>query len=179
MLLRPKIELIGVKSERFKEEVEELGGRWLLTREPLKLFPGVFTTGEVERVTEFERSTLKSFMVKDGKLVEDPLIDDLSLAINLREGLIVISGCSHAGIVNIVRKAKNLAKAGKIKAVIGGFHLVNASTERIEKTLKALQKLGVEKVYTGHCTGLKAECMFAERFKEDFKKLYCGLTVKF
>jgi len=117
--------------------------------------------------------------VRDGRLLQDELVDGLSLALNTREGVVVVSGCSHAGIVNIVKKALTVVGVEKVRAVIGGFHLVEASDERVKNTIMALRRLGVKEVYTGHCTGFKAECAFAEEFKENFKKLYCGLTAEF
>ncbi len=178
--LEPRLRFIGPKSERLREEAEALGGCWKLSRNPVKLFPGVVFTGEIERVTSFEReTTLKAYTVKNGKIVRDRLEDDVSLAVNTRQGLLVFSACSHAGIINIVRKAKALTGAEKVKAVLGGFHLVDASTQRIKQTIKALKELNVENVYAGHCTGLKAECMLLSEFGENFRKLHCGFTVEF
>lgn len=67
----------------------------------------------------------------------------------------------------------------KIRAVMGGFHLVDASEQRIKSTVKTLRRMGVKEVYTGHCTGFRAECLFAREFGGNFKKLYCGMTAEF
>lgn len=180
LLVGGRLEPIGAPVGNLKEEVEKLGGMWILTRDPLKLFQGVTTTGEVERVTEFEReTTLKAYTIEAGRLVRDGLVDDLSLALNVKGSLVVISGCSHAGIVNIVKKASSVTGVRRIRAVMGGFHLVGASEQRIKSTVKTLRRMGVKEVYTGHCTGFRAECLFAREFGGNFRKLYCGMTAEF
>lgn len=99
------------------------------------------TTGEVERVTGYEKP--RGFLtVEDGRLVEDVLVDDQALIINLRgKGLVVLTGCAHSGIVNTIYHAQKVAGARKVYAVLGGFHLVNATSERLGKTIEALKVL--------------------------------------
>jgi 7,8-dihydropterin-6-yl-methyl-4-(beta-D-ribofuranosyl)aminobenzene 5'-phosphate synthase len=77
----------------------------------------------------------------------------------------------------MVKKAINISGVNKVYAVIGGFHLIEADNERIVTTIKALKKLGVKKIYTGHCTGFKAENMFIEEFKEDFDRIHAGKVI--
>ena len=179
IILRPKLEVVGLKGNT-REEAEKLGGRWVLSREPVKLTEAVYTTGEIERSVDFEREApLKVYTVENGQLKVDLFLDDLSLFICLKKGILVVSGCAHAGIINILKQSLRLSKASGIRAVIGGFHLVGASKKRIEKTVEAFRKLKVEEVYSGHCTGFQAEKIFAERLGERFHRLYCGLTLNF
>jgi 7,8-dihydropterin-6-yl-methyl-4-(beta-D-ribofuranosyl)aminobenzene 5'-phosphate synthase len=154
--------------------------RWISARESLKLMNGIISIGEIaeEEKVNFEREvTLASYYIHEGKLVTDTVGEELSIAILSKEGLSVISGCSHAGIVSIVKKAIKVTGVDKVKAVIGGFHLIDADNSRREQTVKVLKELGVKRVYTGHCTGLSAECMFLKVFGEDFEKLHCGAII--
>ena len=165
-----------------KEEIEKLGGTWILSRDPIHLMPGVFTLGEItkEEKVEFEKKvTIGLYKLEKGRLVPDEVEDEIGLAINTKKGLIVIGGCSHPGIVSMAQKATKISRIDQVYAVIGGFHLVDAEDERIQNTVNALKKMGVKKVYTGHCTGLKAENMFANEFGKDFEKLHSGKVMIF
>jgi 7,8-dihydropterin-6-yl-methyl-4-(beta-D-ribofuranosyl)aminobenzene 5'-phosphate synthase len=169
---------IGLTSENSRIRIEEEGGKWLLTKEPVKLVPGVMTSGEIERNFE-KKVTLDSYNLENGSLVRDEILDDTSLYLNTNEGLVVVSSCSHAGIVNIVKQGIKLTGKERVKAVIGGFHLIDADEERIKRTVNALKDLGVEKIYTGHCTGLKAEAVFLDSFGDKFEELYSGKVLNF
>ncbi len=163
-----------------KEEVLKYGGMWELSREPVEILPGVWTLGELrqEEREEFERmKDTKVFMKKNGKLVPDYMEDEMGLVVNLKEGIVVIGGCSHPGIIGMTRRAIEISGEDNVLAVIGGFHLVNASDERIEKTAKEFLKIGVNDIYTGHCTGLRAECTFYKYFGKKFHKLHAGMVI--
>jgi len=122
------------------------------------------------------------YTLKNGHPLKDMLSDDMSVVITTPEGLTIVTGCSHAGIISIIKHAMTLTEGkteGKrIKAVIGGFHLIDASKERIAQTVKAFKTHHVNTVYTGHCTGLKAEAAFLETYRERFKKLHAGLVIE-
>ena len=111
-------------------------------------------------------------------MVLDQVPDDMSLVVNVRDkGLFVVSGCSHAGIVNIVKHSSEVSQVEKVKAVVGGLHLIDAGGDRIRKTVKGLKELGVERVYAGHCTGLEGEIALQKEFKDKFERLQCGKVV--
>jgi 7,8-dihydropterin-6-yl-methyl-4-(beta-D-ribofuranosyl)aminobenzene 5'-phosphate synthase len=178
----PYLQHIGIIGNDTKDKVEEYGGKWILVKGPIKLMEGVMTTGEISREerVDFERDvTIDLYRIEEGKLVKDFLLDDVSVAIKTSSGLVVVSGCSHAGIVSIVKKAIEITGSESIRAVIGGFHLVDAKRERITQVIKSLKDLKAGKIYTGHCTGLSAECMFLKEFGDNFEKLYCGKTMQF
>ena len=180
-LFRPNFVLplreIGIPFTR--EELEGLGAKFLLTRDPLEVVPGVITTGEVPRTSDVEREmTIETYTVDDeGRIVRDPMLDDVSLIVRLEGGSVVLTGCSHAGVINIVRRSSEIA--GPVKAVVGGFHLISASEERIEATVEALREMGVERVITGHCTGLAAECAFRRSYGKGFEQLAAGRVFRF
>jgi 7,8-dihydropterin-6-yl-methyl-4-(beta-D-ribofuranosyl)aminobenzene 5'-phosphate synthase len=170
---------IGLIGENTEENIRMYGGFPTLVSRPFELMPGVLWAGEIERVTDFEKiPTLVTRIIKDGEVLQDTIIDDTALAINVAgEGLYVVSGCSHSGIINIVKQCIRFSHIEKVKAVIGGFHLMNANIDRIEKTIKALKELNVEKVYSGHCTGFKAETMIYHEFGDDFEELHSGKVI--
>jgi len=178
--LKPKITNIGFVNGMSKRTVEEKGGIWVISRDTMEIAPEVITTGEVKRVNYFEKEAVKGFYtIRDNRLVPDEMRDDISLVINTEKGPIIIVGCGHAGILNIIEHVKKITGAQYIRAIVGGLHLINASNERIDKTIQGLLNHKVEELYVGHCTGLKAESMLLRAFGEKFHKLYCGQIIKF
>lgn len=176
-VIRENMRYIGVPERSSRSTVEANGGSWLLSREPFAFMPGVMTTGEVERVTSYE--PLENVHIEvDGEMVQDPELDDVSLIVNVaRRGLVIISGCSHAGIVNIMKQARRITGVEEIIGVIGGFHLRVANEEQLSKTV---DELGVaETVCAGHCTGFEAMKRISDRMGERFTLLQCGTVIEF
>ena len=139
--------------------------------------PGVVTTGEVERRTSYEPLE-NVFNDVDGELVQDPEVDDMSLVVNVKNrGLVILAGCSHAGIVNIMRQARRMTGIERIDAVIGGFHLRVAGDEQLSKTVEELSK--AESISAGHCTGFEALKAISDRMGDRFSLLQCGTVLEF
>jgi len=170
--IKPFLKTIG--PQYTSEDVERSGGVLVPARNPVTLAPGVTTTGEIERVTLFEKP--EGFRtVSEGSFKEDLLVDDQALVISVDgKGLAVISGCAHSGIVNSVARAKKVTGENRVHAVIGGFHLEGADETQIEATLKELAKLEPTLVCPSHCTGFKATKRIAEIFEERCKPLRTG-----
>jgi 7,8-dihydropterin-6-yl-methyl-4-(beta-D-ribofuranosyl)aminobenzene 5'-phosphate synthase len=177
-ILDPIIRHIGIPKESRPDELGKLA-LMVLIGPSFSLMPGVISTGEVDRNVPFEKSpTFNTFTERDGELLHDEIKDDLSLVVKIeKRGIAVITGCSHAGIINIVQQAIRLTGERKIHAVIGGLHLVDADEDRIDKTAKALMDLDVENLYVGHCTGLKGEAILLHLFKDRFCKLHSGMII--
>ncbi|MBX7433143.1 MBL fold metallo-hydrolase [Mycobacterium sp. Y57] len=119
----------------------------------------VLITGEIDRTTEFERGMPFHEAFTDGAWTPDPLIlDDQALIVNVAgHGLVVLTGCGHSGIVNIVRHATRLTGVERVAAVVGGFHLSGPAFEPlIGPTVDALAELGAEAIIPAHCTGWRA-----------------------
>ena len=130
------------------------------TREPLWLSPNVVFLGEIPRLTGFE-STTTAFMTADGK--DDFIPDDSGVAIITSEGLVVISGCAHAGICNIVKHAMKVTGKEKVFAVMGGFHLKEVD-EVTRETIRCLKEMQVRQVFPSHCTSMEARMAFAREW---------------
>ncbi len=165
-----------------KEEIERQGGIWILSKDPIRLASGVFILGEIEREEKisFEKETsVHLYKIVDGRVVRDEVEDEIGLGIVTEKGLVVVVGCSHPGIISMVRKAIEISGVDEIYAIIGGFHLIDADSNRINKTIEALKKYNPKKIYAGHCTGLKAEAMFMTDFGDVFEKLHAGKVIYF
>ena len=134
--------------------LEGLGARFHLSEGPQAVAEGIRTTGDVERVTAFEKGDTALFRYPEegGELDTHP--DDLSLVVEGEDGLGVLLGCAHAGVVNILRHVESMAAGRPVKAVLGGTHLGFSSEEQMEGTVQAMAAMGVEKVGASHCTGL-------------------------
>lgn len=130
----------------------------------------LLVTGEVQRVTDFEKGLPNAFVEIDGKTEKDDIKDDQSIVVNLKgKGLVVISGCSHSGIINTLFCAKKITGMEKIHAVLGGFHLSGSFFEKIlEKTIEELDKINPEILVPMHCTGWKSTKRFYEHFPDSF-----------
>ena len=133
----------------------------ILTKEPYKISENIVFLGEIPRKNSFE--SIKTQFYKDEKK-DDFVMDDSPIAISSQKGLIIITGCSHAGICNIAEHAKKVTGIEKIHAVIGGFHLKHAG-EITDKTIEYFKKEKIEKICPSHCTELPALSKFYEAFK--------------
>ena len=130
----------------------------------------IMVTGEVERITPFEKGMPNALMEQNGELVHDPINDDQSIAMKLKEkGLVVVSGCAHAGIVNTLMFAQKTTGEQKIHAVLGGFHLSGPFFEKFhDPTIDAFKKINPDVLMPMHCTGWKAVHRFQKEFPESF-----------
>jgi len=136
------------------------------SRDPVEIYPGVFFLGEIPRKNDFE-SQLTSFIDESGN--PDFIPDDSALAIISDTKLAVISGCAHAGIVNIVEYAREVSQIHELKLVIGGFHLKHKNLQT-EKTVEFFEKNRPEILIPSHCTDLPALSMFHDKFKSPLLK---------
>ena len=130
----------------------------------------IMVTGEVERTTPFEKGMPNALMEQNGELVHDPIMDDQSIAMKLKgKGLVVVSGCAHAGIVNTLMFAQKTTGEQKVHAVLGGFHLSGPFFEKFhDPTVAALKKINPDVLMPMHCTGWKAIQRFQKEFPESF-----------
>jgi 7,8-dihydropterin-6-yl-methyl-4-(beta-D-ribofuranosyl)aminobenzene 5'-phosphate synthase len=137
-----------------RDAYEALGGRFVVHDEPRELYPGVWVTGPIPRVHPEKNWTPFMRIQQGDELAEDTIPEDQALIIRTPDGLVVISGCGHAGIVNTMEYARSITDAESIHAVLGGFHLMSASEEQVEWTGSKMREFGVEHVIGAHCTGI-------------------------
>ena len=141
---KAKVFLLHSFPSPFKEEITALGAPYVEVKEPIQICQNVFSTGEM------------------GTSVKEQ-----SLIIQTEKGLVIITGCAHPGIVGIVKKAKELLDRNAYM-VLGGFHLLSSSKEKIEGIAGEFRKMGVEKVAPCHCSGDKARELLQQEYKGDF-----------
>jgi 7,8-dihydropterin-6-yl-methyl-4-(beta-D-ribofuranosyl)aminobenzene 5'-phosphate synthase len=140
-------------------------GKVVYTEKPERIYPGVMVTGAIPRVIEYE-DTGGAFYENPEGTITDRITDDQALLIETPQGLVVILGCAHSGVVNTLRYAVKLTGQDHINAVIGGMHLLYASDERMKKTIEAMKHYDVQKIGLAHCTGSKAAGKFKHAFPE-------------
>ena len=150
------------------EDLEDLGGSFTMSREPVWITDNIVTTGEIPMTEEFEALDPNLYVKENGNWRNDDLLDDRALIIKTDEGLVIILGCAHRGAINTVRHAQEITGVTSIHTVIGGTHLLNASEERVLRTGIALQELGVQRVGVSHCTGLTSAMLLAQQLGEAF-----------
>lgn len=161
-----------------REALEQWGADVVLTDQPYMLVPGLLSTGQVPRVTRFEQQPGHAFAERDGKWEPDQVPDDQGVIANVRgKGLVVVTGCGHAGIVNTVKHAQTLAGEARVHAILGGFHLTGASAEKIGATAEALAQVAPALLMPMHCTGFVAQSEFARRMPEAFVVSAVGTRV--
>jgi 7,8-dihydropterin-6-yl-methyl-4-(beta-D-ribofuranosyl)aminobenzene 5'-phosphate synthase len=141
-------------------------------RHPSLLFDNsVLITGEVDRTSDFEHGMPFHEALTDGTWSPDPLIlDDQALILHVAgHGLVVLTGCGHAGIVNIVRYARRLTGIDTVAAIVGGFHLSGPAFEPIIKpTVDALAEIGAGAIIPSHCTGWRAAHALAQAMPQAY-----------
>jgi 7,8-dihydropterin-6-yl-methyl-4-(beta-D-ribofuranosyl)aminobenzene 5'-phosphate synthase len=149
----------------------------VLTREPTPITDRLLFLGEIPRRLAFDAAPpLGLRQTADGP-VPDTLPDDTALAYLGKNGLVIVTGCSHAGICNIVDHAKAVTGEKKLAAIIGGLHLFDTAPDRLAPTADYLRAAGVAALYPCHCTGLAAKVALSD--VAPVHDVGCGLTVSF
>jgi 7,8-dihydropterin-6-yl-methyl-4-(beta-D-ribofuranosyl)aminobenzene 5'-phosphate synthase len=131
----------------------------------------VLVTGEIPRKTDFEKGYPQQRVFVNAQWLPDQwVLDDRALIVNIKQkGLVVVSGCAHAGIINTILYAKELTKTDSICAILGGFHLGGKEYEQgIDKTIEKLKELGPRLVAPSHCTGWKGAFSIAKALPQAF-----------
>lgn len=154
-LMRPMLDVPSV------EALTDLGGRVVNTTEPQRLFDGlVYLSGEIPRVTPFERGLPgqhRRTLDGTGWEPDELLMDERFVAFEVAgKGLVVLTACSHAGVVNVLTHARELFPDASLYAVLGGLHLSGSNEEIIPDTVAALAGFGLSVIAAGHCTGWRA-----------------------
>ncbi len=142
---------------------------------------GALVLGEIDRVTEFEKGMPGMEAEIKGEWVTDRFPDDRGVVVRVKnKGLVVIGGCSHAGIINTVKHAQKVTRTPKVHAVLGGFHLTGPMMEPvIGPTIGEMKKIGPDYIIPTHCTGWKAINQFAKEMPEQFILNTVGTTYIF
>lgn len=133
-----------------------------LTREPYMLTENLAFLGEIPRKFAFEPVSHRAERLTENGPVKDDLLDDTGLCARTKDGLLVITGCAHAGVCNTVEHAREVMGEERVSAVIGGFHLLDASKERLAAVAAYLGALKLQALYPCHCVDLVAKIALAQ-----------------
>jgi 7,8-dihydropterin-6-yl-methyl-4-(beta-D-ribofuranosyl)aminobenzene 5'-phosphate synthase len=148
----------------------------------LLLGDAALVSGQVERTTSFEKGFPIHYARHDGSWEKDPMVyDDQGIICNVKgRGLVVVSSCSHAGVVNVLRNAKRLTGESKLHAFIGGLHLSGSIFDPlIQPTLEELANIGPEFIVPGHCTGWRATHEIARKMPQSYVQTGVGTQLHF
>jgi 7,8-dihydropterin-6-yl-methyl-4-(beta-D-ribofuranosyl)aminobenzene 5'-phosphate synthase len=162
-----------------QEKYESIGAVFKFVEKPLRLDENVYLTGPIPRHTDFEKVEDPFIIKTENGLEADAVMDEQALVILANEGLVIVTGCGHAGIINIINYAKKISGEKKIEAIIGGFHLRNISQERFDKTAAALEENIINSIIPLHCTGMEASAKLYGTFPQKVKFLSGGETFYF
>ena len=171
------------KYPKFPEENQVKPAKFVKTKKPCLLAENtVLVTGEIPRKTDFEKGYPQQRALINGQWRPDPWVwDDRALIVNVKQkGLVVVSGCAHAGIINTILCAKELTKTDTVCATLGGFHLAGKDYEQtIEKTVEKLKELKPALVAPSHCTGWKGAFAIAKTLPKAFVWTSVGNLYRF
>ena len=149
--------------------------------EPVEIVPGIWTTGVITDRSEFEGRSPSHFIRENGEWLPDPYLDDLSLILEARDGLVVVCGCCHAGLLNTLAHIRRTF-AKPITAVIGGTHLTSATQEDLDHAIDVLrgdgQGMAID-LYPNHCTGERAYYALAQAFGDRVRPCPAGTMLNF
>ena len=154
-----RVSLPFVETQEFLHDERSV----VATAEPVEVVPGIWTTGEIPRTNDFE-DTGGPFFLDPALTQADPLLDDQSLFFNTRDGLVVVLGCAHAGVINTLEHIRRLSGDKPIHTLLGGMHLENASPRRMDATMTALRRYDIRRFGPAHCTGWLAVARFQQEF---------------
>jgi len=146
-----------------RKEFEDLGGRFIEHSDGADIFPGAWLTGPVPRKFPERNWSVTGKVQTPGGLVEDTIPEDQSLVLSTTQGLIVVTGCGHAGIINILSYAGTKFPALPVHAIIGGLHLFPASDEQLDWTADEFKQFKVSNLLGAHCTGIEAVYRLRQR----------------
>lgn len=174
----------GVPKGEGLGKIEKAGGEVFFNTEPAEIVPGVWTTGQIRRVTEFEcvlpvSEEEKRTIVVEGEEIDDEICDDQALWMNVEGvGPVVITGCAHAGPVNTLLHVKRIGGLKRVHGLIGGTHLVGRSERYLQHTIEGLKQFELKLISPCHCTGFKAMAKLWQVFNDSFVLNFSGRIIE-
>ncbi len=159
-----------------KRDYEALGGKFIEYAEPKELFAGAWLTGPVPRPFPEKNWSpgVKLRPAADQPPVDDTLPEDQSLVLDTPQGLVVLTGCGHAGVINTLDYARKTVRPAPVHALLGGLHLFSAKGDTLDWTAGKLKEFGVAQLMGAHCTGIQPVYYFRERLGLDRKACVVG-----
>jgi 7,8-dihydropterin-6-yl-methyl-4-(beta-D-ribofuranosyl)aminobenzene 5'-phosphate synthase len=157
---------IGIAWSR--EELEAMGARFHLREAFSSVQDGVFLCGEVPKKTGFEKEDSRLIIKQGGVVDQDSLPDDQCLVLDTPEGLVIILGCAHSGVINTLQHVRHNLPGRHLKMVMGGTHMGFLGHDQLEETIENLRRLNIGKIGVSHCTGLPAAARLSRALPDTF-----------
>ncbi|WP_411681981.1 MBL fold metallo-hydrolase [Clostridium thailandense] len=148
-----------------------------LSKDPIWITDKLVFLGEIERSNDFENKIPIGRTECNGVEIDDYVLDDSALVYKSSKGLVIITGCSHSGICNIIEYSKKICEDNRIIDVIGGFHLLNPKEELLRYTCEYMKQSNVKEIHAGHCTDLKSKIELSKYV--DLKEMGVGLVLEY
>jgi 7,8-dihydropterin-6-yl-methyl-4-(beta-D-ribofuranosyl)aminobenzene 5'-phosphate synthase len=176
-LLTKTLDGLGEIGSMISEEKLSRNFQIKLSKEPVWLTERLVFLGEIEKRNDFEAKRPIGKVVKDGFEEDDYLIDDSALAYKSSKGVVIITGCSHVGICNIVEYAKRICGDDRIIDIVGGLHLLDPTREQLQGTLEYMDELQPKEVHACHCTDLNSKIALSKVV--NLEEVGVGLTLEY
>lgn len=169
------------------ETLTRYDDRFIRIETSTEVAPGIALLAHISRSEPVPAGNRRLLVKRDGRYQADPFVHEIVLVVVEKDGMSIITGCGHSGVTNIVLASKKFYPGVPVKAVIGGFHLVDHSfpvlsgetRSELRSIARKLCDLGCRRIVTGHCTGRKAAAVLEKEFKGRFEKLYAGYSGDF
>ena len=171
-----------------KECLTHLGADFRPVEEPVELVPNLWISGPVPRETVYEEGDIRLVVAEGdcgcvtGELPtvysRDPLLDDMAIFIRCSKGLVVLGGCAHSGIINMINHGLKVTGAIKVHGLLGGTHLGPTSDPQKNATIGALEWFNPDFIASNHCTGFPMMARLSQVFGDKFIPAFCGTTVE-
>lgn len=174
---RPPHRSIGIP-ERSLQALAAASGRVVRVREAVMIEQGIWCTGEIPRLDPVEGAETH-FFLDERCTIPDPLVDDQALFMETALGVVVVAGCSHAGLTNTLNYVARLTCRQNVYALLGGFHLIRASVDSIISATEAIRRRDVQVLAPCHCTGIDAQVQVRVAFPGRVKNAVTGTRLEF
>ncbi|MFH0975171.1 MAG: MBL fold metallo-hydrolase [Spirochaetota bacterium] len=168
---------IGIQKER--AVYEKAGAEFRFIKGYTSITEKISALSEVRRPSSWKSWDVRLKQNTDGEIVDDPFMDDLSLIVETDSGPVVLLGCAHAGIIEILNDISSCTGHREFFAVIGGTHLAGAPKEYVQKAIDTLRYYKVKIIAPCHCSGFEIECLFKQEFKDTFCRASAGTVFEF
>jgi len=160
--------------------LEKMGARFVFKKEYVEIEDGIFLTGEVPRETPFEGGDMGNrFAIRDGEVTPEIILDDQSMIINTEKGILIVLGCAHAGVINVINHAIEKSGAETIFAIVGGTHIGLSGDVQLQKSIEELKSYQIQHFIPSHCTGLDAITRMKQELHKIFQFSHVGLRLEF
>lgn len=166
-----------IGNPRSRSDLEKIGADFSLSREWREIASGIFLSGEIPLSPGTVPAEPALTVREKLRYQPDLFVDEQFVLLESADGLVMLNGCCHTGLIDSIRQVRFCRPGEKIRAIIGGLHLRSAEPEKLEMITATLEEINPELVAAGHCTGEGAEKVLAEKFGPRFRSLRTGLEL--